>query len=86
MLQDLGGTRWQVFLLVYLCLALTVRDWWFYEIGFFIQAPVYECTWNGPAPDDPSSVCTATNICDGDPIIKTWKIDYSNPDSLKNWQ
>ena len=48
---------------------------------------MYKCTWTGGVvPKDPADVCTAVNICDGDPRIAKWEIDYSNPDSLHNWQ
>lgn len=34
---------------------------------------------------DPDDVCTAKNICDDDPRITSWSINYNDPNSLHNW-
>ena len=52
----------------------------------YIKPPVYECEWMGDAPLNPGEVCVAKNICDGDPRIASWSIDWLNPSSMFNWQ
>lgn len=67
--------------------AISCYSFWFYGMGFMIQEPAYKCTFTDPTQiTDPDSVCTAENICDGNPLIASWNIDYSSADSLDNWQ
>lgn len=49
-----------------------------------MQRQVYQCDFVDPKAD--ASICTAENICDEDPRIANWQVDYSNNRSLQNWQ
>lgn len=60
----------------------SIAFWW-NSLGFYIQSPIYMCTFADPS--TPDSVCTADNICDNDPRITSWEIDWSDPKSLHNW-
>ena len=87
LLTEIGGVgRFQVYAFIAIVTGMNATGYWFYMVGYLMQAPVYTCTFNGPPPSDPSQVCTAANICAGDSQIATWQIDYANPDSLHNWQ
>jgi len=47
---------------------------------------VYQCTFADPSTiTDPSDVCTAKNICDKDPRILDWSVNYNDINSLHNW-
>lgn len=48
-----------------------------------MQKPDYLCTLseNGVSED----VCTQTNICEGDPRILSWEVDWNSEKSLQNW-
>ena len=51
-----------------------------------LQEPDYTCTFTDPSSiTDPDDVCTAENICDDDPRIASWDIDWSSNVSLHNW-
>ena len=48
-------------------------SFWLYALGYFIQKPVYKCVFAGSVPEaDMDEICTAENICDGDPRISSW--------------
>ena len=83
--QLASGLRFQMFAYLSIALGINSTGFYYYLLGYLIQYPVYSCTWNGTPPADPESVCTAENICAGDPAIDNWEIDYSSPNSLHNW-
>ena len=63
-------------------LALCSRCWWFYQIPWFIQEPVYKCTYAGTEQPE----CVRENICDDpDNLITSWEVDYDDEYSLNNW-
>ena len=76
--------------LVYLAIGIgsnAIRAYFVHFIPFLIQKQVYTCTFSPDAVlglDE--DVCSRENICDGDPRIATWEIDYDNNRSLHNWQ
>ena len=52
-------------------------------MGFLLQKPEYICIFSesGVLED----VCTQTNICEDDPRILSWEIDWNSNKSLHNW-
>ena len=86
LMVSIGGTGpFQIIAFIAIVTGMNATGYWFYMLGYLIQVPAYTCTFNGPTPSEPSKVCTPTNICADDSRIATWKVDYSNPDSLHNW-
>lgn len=52
-----------------------------------IQEQEFTCQFTDPvAVTDPEQVCTAENICDNDPEISSWAVDWNSKKSLYNWQ
>ena len=47
LIEQYGGIRFTLFVQMMLILALCSRCWWFYQIPYYIQEPVYDCTWTG---------------------------------------
>ena len=67
-------------------LAMCSRCWWFYQIPWFIQEPVYKCVWAGDERPSDGEGCTRHNICDDpDNLISSYEIDFEDPLSLHNW-
>jgi len=64
--------------------AMSAYSLWFYGLGFLTQVPDYSCVFSesGVSQD----ICTAEKICDGDPRILSWEIDWDSSKSLYNWQ
>ena len=54
------------------------------NFGYFIQEPAYQCRIDG-GDWTSGGICTVKNICDHDPHITDYRIDYSNPKTLDNW-
>ena len=46
LIDQYGGVRFSAFVTMMLMLALCSRCWWFYQIPYYIQEPVYQCTWS----------------------------------------
>ena len=55
-------------------------------LPFLIQWQIYKCQFASTefTDDQKSEICTRENICDGDPRITSWEIDYANENSLRN--
>ena len=86
LLDKAGGIgKFQILAYLAITLGMFSTNFFFYEIGYFLQEPAYTCTYKSPV-QDPDEICTAKNICSGDPIINSWQIDYSSSRTLNNWQ
>ena len=63
-------------------LALCSRCWWFYMIPWFVQEPIYKCTYSG----NEQPKCISDNFCnDPDNLISNYWVDWSDQYSLHNW-
>ena len=69
-----------MFACLVICFGMSATGFITNILSYLTQKPEYECTFNGDVSGD---VCTANNICHGDPRIDSWQI---TEDSLNNWQ
>jgi len=56
-----------------------------YSTGYFVQMPVYKCTFIEEFKGDPIEICTVENICAEDPRITSFEPDFSNELTLDNF-
>ena len=80
-----GFSYFQIFAFLCVQCAISCNNFWNNGLGFLIQKPAYKCTFTETV-KDPDDVCTVENICDDDPRIEDSWVDWSDPDSLHNWQ
>jgi len=73
--------------LVYVAVGMGIgcTSYFYYQIPFMIQKPVYSCQLTDPMIEILAEICTAENICSKDPRIHSWAVDYSNENSIHNW-
>ena len=85
---DLGGAgRFQYLAYAVIGMALNSTSYWAYPLGYFIQQPKYDCDFTaGVSEAESLKLCTAQYICDKDPRITNWSIDWESDKSLENWQ
>ena len=83
--EALGGFSWTQLIAI---LALGVGGdsalWIISNLGYFTQQPAYQCLVDGNIWIS-GGICTVQNICDEDPQIKEYRIDYSDSKTLDNW-
>ena len=84
LINDIGGLgRFQFFAYFVITYGISGQGFFFYTLGYLIQQPVYECSYNGEEPSE--NICTAANICNSDPRIASWIVDSDHELSLSNW-
>ena len=75
LIEKYGGRKFSVFVGVMMILALCSRCWWFYMIPWFVQEPIYECTYSS----DEQPKCISDNFCnDPENLISNYWVDWSD--------
>ena len=79
-----GCGLFQVFAYLALTMGMSAPSWYIYEIGFLTQQPDYTCTYtDGIIPTE--DICIKAYICDDDPRIAGYQVDYDSQKTLDNW-
>ena len=83
--EQVGGSgTFYLYLYVAVGMGLNSVGYFYHTMPFLIQPQVYACEF-APYVIDSDGVCTVANICEKDPRIYSWRVDYSNERSLDNW-
>ena len=82
-LQECGGFgKFQYGVTALLVFAFMTGGWIVYALPFLTKFPDYECLDQG---SQTWQSCKRTTICDDNLPSDQWRIDYTSPDSFKNW-
>ena len=82
-LNKVGGFGcYQAFSILTVACGFSGMNFIVYHFSYYELFPKYLCTYK----NDPTQevACKPEQFCD-DPNVLSWKIDYSNPESLHNW-
>ena len=75
LIEKYGGRKFSAFVGVMMILALCSRCWWFYMIPWFVQEPIYKCTYSG----DEQPKCISDNFCnDPENLITNYWVDWTD--------
>ena len=86
MLDQAGGIgAFQIIAFAIITCGISGIHFLWYGLPLFIKHPVYACQLTDPSLDM-NSMCTAEQICAGNPNILSWHIDWESHESINNWQ